>query len=54
MSAKVIRLIETTELRGAGTALNPRRIVTRWWTFKGVLLFERDPLDKAKAEGDKL
>lgn len=42
-SAKVIRVIETKTLRGAGTRHDVDRIVTQYWDFKGNLLAEYDP-----------
>ena len=47
-SARVIRVIETTSLRGDGTEDNPDRIVRQYWNFKGKLLAENDPYAKEK------
>lgn len=43
MSPRVVQVIESEELRGAGTEDNPYRTVRRWHTFEGELLFELDP-----------
>lgn len=42
-SARVIRVIETTSLRGEGTQDDLCRIVTQYWDFDGNLLAENDP-----------
>lgn len=41
-SARVIQVIETKALRGAGTEKDPVRIVTQYWDFEGKLLAEDD------------
>lgn len=47
--AKVISVIETQSLRGAGTEKDPCRIVTQYWDFEGKKLAENDP-EKRKKE----
>lgn len=47
-SARVIQVIETTALRGAGIEKNMSRIVTQYWDFDGNLLAENDPCAKEK------
>lgn len=47
--AKVISVIETQSLRGAGTEDDPCRIVTQYWDFEGKKLAENDP-EKRKKE----
>jgi hypothetical protein len=43
-SAKVIEVIETVTLRGRGDdERDPVREVTQYWSFKGILLAEKDP-----------
>lgn len=41
--AKLIKLIETDELRGLGTTADPFRAVTQYWTADGSLVTESDP-----------
>ena len=43
MTAKVVELIMTESGRGIGTAVDPCRVVTQYWTFYGDLVFEIDP-----------
>lgn len=45
-SARVIRVIETKTLRGAGTEEDVCRLVTQYWDFEGNLLAERDECEK--------
>ena len=40
--AKVIQVIETESIRGAGTEDDPVRIVKQYWDFDGNLLAEND------------
>lgn len=48
--AKVVHVIETVSLRGAGTDRDPIREVIQYWSFDGVLLAERDEgLDEHRA-----
>lgn len=42
-SAKVIQVIETRSLRGAGTGEDVCREVKQYWDFEGNLLAENDP-----------
>lgn len=42
-SARVIQVIETTALRGAGNIEDESRIVTQYWDLNGNLLAENDP-----------
>jgi len=42
MTAKVVELIVTESGRGIGTAADPCRVVTQYWTFDGALVFEID------------
>lgn len=39
---KIIKLIEVTCSKGAGTKKDPKRFVKQYWTFKGKKLFEKD------------
>lgn len=48
-SARVVQVIETKALRGAGTEEDMCRVVTQYWDFEGNLLAERDDCKK-KAE----
>ncbi len=41
-SVKVIQVIETKTLRGAGTMDDPARIVTQFWSLDGELLADDD------------
>lgn len=54
-SAKVIEVIETKAMRGAGTIENPFRVVTQYWNLKGILLAENDEIamKAVSAEGLK-
>ncbi|MDY3109284.1 MAG: carboxypeptidase [Lachnospiraceae bacterium] len=47
-SARVIRVIETTSLRGEGTQDDLCRLVTQYWDFDGNLLAENDSCAKEK------
>lgn len=49
-SAKVIQVIQTVALRGAGTENDECRPVTQYWDFQGNLLAEYDPCTKEKQE----
>lgn len=40
-SAEIITLIVTTSKTGAGTDDDPVRIITRYWSLDGELLFEK-------------
>lgn len=42
-SAKIIKVIETKSLAGAGIEGDPVRIVIQYWDFEGNLLAENDP-----------
>ena len=41
-SVKLIQVIETKTLRGAGTIDDPGRIVTQYWSLAGKLLADDD------------
>jgi hypothetical protein len=41
--AKLVELIETDDLRGAGTPSDPCRRVQQWFTKDGTLVVESDP-----------
>lgn len=45
-SAKIIKVIETQSLRGSGTDADKSRMVTQYWSLKGKLLAENDPIKK--------
>lgn len=47
-SARVIQVIETKSIRGAGTNEDLCRIVGQYWDFEGNLLAENDPCVKEK------
>lgn len=47
-NARVIQVIETTALRGEGTAEDKCREVKQYWDFDGKLLAENDPCTKEK------
>lgn len=40
--AKVMQVIETQSIKGAGTEENPARTVIQYWDFDGNLLAEND------------
>lgn len=40
--ARIVALIETTEVHGDGSKPNPVRTVKSYWTPKGELLFQKD------------
>lgn len=42
-SVRVLQVIETVSMRGAGNDTSPARIVVQYWSFDGVLLAENDP-----------
>ncbi len=42
-TARMLTVIETTARRGSGECGDPIRVVTRYWTTDGKLLFEIDP-----------
>lgn len=42
--AKLIELIFVEEKRGKGAVDDPVRLVEQYWTKKGNLLFEYDPI----------
>lgn len=49
--AKVIKVIETTSIRGSGkTPEDMCRIVRQYWSLDGKLLAENDPIEKTKAK----
>lgn len=41
-SARVVQVIETISLKGAGTEADPVRYIKQYWTFDGELLAERE------------
>ena len=43
-------IITENELRGNGTKESPYRRVLQVWTKDGILIAEKDPLDKASQE----
>lgn len=43
--AKVISVIQTESLKGAGTDKDPVRLVKQYWSFEGKLLGENDALN---------
>lgn len=43
-SAKIIQVIETVALKGAGTEADPIRYIKQYWTFDGELLAEKDSI----------
>lgn len=47
-SARVIDVIETKSTRGAGTSVNPVRLVTQYWSLDGKLLAENDEIIHVK------
>ena len=47
-SAKIVSVIETISLRGAGTDEDKCRVVTQYWDFQGNLLAENENLQKEK------
>ena len=46
--AKVIQVIRTIVTRGAGTEEDPARFVRQYWSLKGDLLAEFDPVAAEK------
>ncbi len=49
-SARVIQVIETKSARGSGTAEQPARIVTEYWSMSGKKLAENDPMLETQAD----
>lgn len=51
-SAKLLQVIETSELRGVGTEESPMRNVTQYFSVDGAFLAETDPFkpDTSKPE----
>lgn len=47
---KVIQVIEALEREGRGTNEDPARMVARYYTLEGDLLFERDPWEEEKKQ----
>ncbi len=47
-NAKVIEVIETKSLIGAGTEKDPVRFIYQYWDFEGKLLASKDTLEDAK------
>ena len=54
MKARIVRLIYTTDRRGAGTDSDPYRDAVQLWSLNGNLIAELDPFlrDKFIANGD--
>lgn len=48
-SARVIQVIETKALCGAGTDEDPCRCITQYWSMEGDLLAESDPVLTCRA-----
>lgn len=46
--AKVIQVIQTVSIIGAGTEKDPIRYIYQYWDFKGNLLASKDTLEDAK------
>lgn len=46
--AKVIQVIQTVSIIGAGTEKDPVRYIYQYWDFKGNLLASKDTLEDAK------
>lgn len=42
--AEVMQIIKTWALKGAGTEVDPARILIQYWSFEGGLLAERDTI----------
>lgn len=49
--ARIIRVIETYEVRGLGTEASPFRRIRQYWSLKGALLWE-EPDEYAKKPAD--
>lgn len=45
--ARVIKVIRTESIIGAGTEKDPLRRIYQYWDFKGTLLAKHDTLDEA-------
>lgn len=45
LNVEVIEVVHTSIKRGNGSTNNPIRIVNQYWSFKGDLLAEKDPID---------
>lgn len=43
VKARMLQVIKTTTMQGAGTPESPIREVVHYWSFQGELLAERDP-----------
>lgn len=41
--AKVVELIETRSIKGAGTIVDPCRMIAQYWTKDGRFVSEADP-----------
>ena len=56
MKAKIVRVIYTTEKRGAGTDSDPYRDAVQLWSLTGNLIAELDPFiwNKFSEKGDPL
>lgn len=52
-SARVIQVVETKSLRGAGIDDDPVRIVTQYWDFEGKLLAEDDIWEKEISQRER-
>ena len=52
-SVRVIQVIETVSVRGAGTNEDLCRPVTQYWDFNGNLLAEKDPCSREKESNKK-
>ena len=50
--AKLMQVIITTALRGAGHMLSPFRVVTQVWTAEGELIAEHDPMPGGVQHGE--
>lgn len=49
--AKLVEVIETRSIRGAGTLEDPCRQIIQYWTKTGRLIGEDDPADVVEQEG---
>ena len=43
--ARVMQVIETQAIKGAGTEENPVRTIIQYWDFEGNLLAEHDTIN---------
>lgn len=48
--AKIVKLIKTTLTKRGDGKNDPIRVITQYWDFDGILIFEFDPINKTTEE----